>query len=114
MLRSERAKLDEAYGEKDAAEAVDYLSLYKGEKPYKSKSDYLAIRRWVIDAVRERRARAAKTAAMEAASAPKPSAADEIAQKNRRIAEGLRATRRHPEDYIDLDQLKEGSDDDRF
>ena len=36
----------------DADEAIQYLSAYKAEKGYKTKSDYLTIRRWVIDAVR--------------------------------------------------------------
>lgn len=34
--------------------AIDYLSAYKVEKGYKSKSDNLTIRRWVIDAVRKK------------------------------------------------------------
>ncbi len=36
----------------DTDEAIQYLSAYKAEKGYKTKSDYLTIRRWVIDAVR--------------------------------------------------------------
>jgi phage uncharacterized protein TIGR01671 len=41
-------------------EAVDFLSEYISEKGYKSKSHYMAIRRWVIDAVREKRSKKAK------------------------------------------------------
>jgi uncharacterized protein YjbK len=37
-----------------AAEAVEFLSAYIAEKGYKSKSHNLAIRRWVIDAVRKK------------------------------------------------------------
>ena len=40
-----------------AAEAVEYLSAYIAEKGYKSKSHNLAIRRWVIDAVRKKKPR---------------------------------------------------------
>lgn len=110
MSSDERANLNEEYGAADAAAAVTYLSLYKGEKPYKSKSDYLAIRRWVIDAVRERRARELRAKAMPA-STPYESQEERDA-KARRIAEGLAATRRHPEDYADPEALKEGADDD--
>jgi hypothetical protein len=37
-----------------ADKAIQYLSEYKVEKGYTSKSDNLTIRRWVIDAVRKR------------------------------------------------------------
>ena len=36
------------------------MSDYIAEKGYKSKSHYLAIRRWVIDAVKERKQRSGK------------------------------------------------------
>jgi uncharacterized protein YdaU (DUF1376 family) len=40
-----------------ADDAVEYLSQYIAEKEYKSKSHNLAIQRWVIDAVKERKAK---------------------------------------------------------
>lgn len=43
-----------------AVEAIEFLSAYIAEKGYKSKSHYLAIRRWVIEAVKERRQRGDK------------------------------------------------------
>ena len=39
----------------EAEEAIEFLSAYIAEKGYKSKSHYLAIRRWVINAVKERK-----------------------------------------------------------
>ena len=96
MTAAEHQKLCADYGAEDAEAAVMYLSAYKAEKPYKSKSDYLAIRRWVIDAVREKKARQVQTAAPADARA-------EAKARVARIAEGLRATRLHPEDYINYD-----------
>jgi len=45
----------------EAEEAIEFLSAYIAEKGYKSKSHYLAIRRWVIGAVKERKEKAAKS-----------------------------------------------------
>ncbi|MOA58380.1 hypothetical protein D3C78_1827730 [compost metagenome] len=39
------------FGEDTTKRAIDYLTSYKAEKNYKTKSDNLTIRRWVIDAV---------------------------------------------------------------
>lgn len=44
-------KLCNDYGHETANKAINYFGLYIMEKNYKSKSHYLAIRRWVIDAV---------------------------------------------------------------
>jgi len=46
--------LKNEYGDRSAISAIEYLSLYKAEKNYKTKSDYLTIRRWVIEAVRKK------------------------------------------------------------
>ena len=46
----------------EAEEAIEHLSAYIAEKGYKSKSHYLAIRRWVITAVRERKEKEKRTA----------------------------------------------------
>jgi len=59
LTQDELEKLKGEY--KDIAdEAIDFLSEYIAEKGYKSKSHYLAIRRWVIEAVKERRQRGDK------------------------------------------------------
>jgi DNA replication protein DnaD len=44
----------------NADEAIEYLSAYIAEKGYTSKSHYLALRRWVFNAVAERKAKAPK------------------------------------------------------
>ena len=38
----------------NAQQAIDFFSSYIAEKPYKSKSHYLAIKRWVFNALKER------------------------------------------------------------
>jgi len=47
----EYSKLCEDYGAGTTQDAVEYLSSYKVERDYKTKSDYLTLRRWVFDAV---------------------------------------------------------------
>ena len=39
------------FGEKHVIDFYEYLSGYKIEKSYKTKSDYLTIKRWVVDAI---------------------------------------------------------------
>jgi len=56
LTDSEKENLEEEHGKEFIAECIEFYSLYKAEKDYKSKSDNLAIRRWVLDAVKERRA----------------------------------------------------------
>lgn len=55
----DRLKADYPY---EAEDAIEFLSLYIPEKGYKSASHNLAIRRWVIDAVKERNAKAKQPA----------------------------------------------------
>lgn len=50
----ERERLIEDYGSAKTEAAIDYLDGYIADKGYKSKSNYQAIRRWVIDAIDER------------------------------------------------------------
>lgn len=50
----EREKLIEEYGRELTEKAIEYLDGYIEDKGYKSKSNYLAIKRWVIDAVKEK------------------------------------------------------------
>lgn len=50
----EYSKLNSKYGEPLTEKAIQYLSKYKVEKGYTTKSDYLTIIRWVFDAVKER------------------------------------------------------------
>lgn len=51
----EDSKLRKDYGSELTDEAYDYLSNYKIEKGYKTKSDYLTIRRWVITAIADKK-----------------------------------------------------------
>lgn len=52
----EREKLIAEYGLETTDKAIDFLDGYIADKGYKSKSNYQAIRRWVIDAVKGRAA----------------------------------------------------------
>ena len=54
MTEEEEAKLIDEYGEIVTVKAIAFLDEYIEEKGYKAKSHYLTIRRWVIDAVKER------------------------------------------------------------
>lgn len=58
LTQEEYKKLKEDF--QNADEAIEYLSAYIAEKGYQSKSHYLALRRWVFDAVAERKAKAPK------------------------------------------------------
>lgn len=53
LSEKENTNLITEYGENVVAELYDYLSAYKIEKSYKTKSDYLTIKRWVVDAVKK-------------------------------------------------------------
>lgn len=54
LTEEELAKLEEAYDLNLTQEAITFLDEYIEMKGYKAKSHYLAIRKWVIDAVKER------------------------------------------------------------
>lgn len=51
LTQAEYDRLVSEFGEGTTKRAIDYLTSYKAEKGYKTKSDNLTIRRWVIDAV---------------------------------------------------------------
>ena len=53
LLEKEKIKLDLEFGEDMVQKCFDFLSSYKVEKSYKTKSDYLTIKRWVVDAVKK-------------------------------------------------------------
>ena len=53
LLEKEKIKLDLEFGEDIVQKCFDFLSSYKVEKSYKTKSDYLTIKRWVVDAVKK-------------------------------------------------------------
>lgn len=57
LTDEEYTKLINEYGEDTTHKAIEFLDSYIAEKGYKSKSNYLAIRRWVIDAVSKRQTR---------------------------------------------------------
>lgn len=55
LTLEEYDRLVSEFGESSTQAAIEYLSLYKQEKGYKTKSDNLTIRRWVMDAVNKRK-----------------------------------------------------------
>ena len=55
LTDAELQKLTDEYGGILTLEAITFLDEYIEEKPYKSKSHYLAIKRWVIEAVQDRK-----------------------------------------------------------
>lgn len=57
LTDQEFSKLVNDYGEHETQEAISLFDEYIEEKGYKSKSHYLAMRRWVFKAVQERRQR---------------------------------------------------------
>ena len=57
LTNEEFCKLKAEFGSEKADEAIRFLDEYIEEKSYKSKSHYLAIRRWVINAVDEQASR---------------------------------------------------------
>lgn len=60
LTDSEFEKLASDYGEELRDKAISFLDEYIEEKGYKSKSHNLAIRRWVIDAVKEKEQKESK------------------------------------------------------
>lgn len=54
LTESEYEKLCAEYGKDLADGSVSHLSSYKIEQGYKTKSDYLTIKRWVIDAIKKK------------------------------------------------------------
>lgn len=57
LTDEERTKLEEKYGLDLTDSAITFLDEYIEMKGYKAKSHYLAIQKWVIDAVKEREQR---------------------------------------------------------
>lgn len=55
LLDDEYIKLADKYGADIRNDAIEFLDMYIEEKGYKTKSHYLAIIRWVVNAVNERR-----------------------------------------------------------
>lgn len=53
LTDKEKQKLIDEYGEEMAQQAIKFLDEYVEMKGYKHKSSYLAIRKWVINAVKE-------------------------------------------------------------
>ena len=59
LAENEYLKLAEEFTAEKRDEAIKFLDEYIEEKNYKSKSHYLAIRRWVFDAVEEKKRKSA-------------------------------------------------------
>lgn len=72
LTDEELQKLTDEYGDILTLEAITFLDEYIEEKGYKSQSHYLAIRRWVIEAVQDRK----KKPAANNAAKPKNSTDD--------------------------------------
>jgi hypothetical protein len=51
LTQKEHSQLVTEFGEKHVIDFYEYLAAYKIEKSYKTKSDYLTIKRWVVDAI---------------------------------------------------------------
>jgi hypothetical protein len=51
LTEMENQKLVSEFGNDTIQKSYDFLSSYKVEKSYSTKSDYLTIRRWVLDAI---------------------------------------------------------------
>jgi hypothetical protein len=51
LTKKEHSQLVAEFGEKHVIDFYEYLAAYKVEKSYKTKSDYLTIKRWVVDAI---------------------------------------------------------------
>lgn len=62
LTDEEYSKLVKEYGEDRTMAAIKFLDEYIAEKDYKSKSHYLAIRRWVIQALNDRKGKASNNA----------------------------------------------------
>lgn len=54
LTDDELNKVKLKYGDEMTMKAIEYLSSYKIEKDYKTKSDYLTILRWVVNAVQKK------------------------------------------------------------
>lgn len=65
LTDTDRDKLFEQYGEEMALKAITFLDEYIEMKGYKAKNHYLAIRKWVVDAVKEREAKKQKKRDLE-------------------------------------------------
>ena len=82
LTDTEFENLENEYGTEMRYQAIKFLDEYIEEKEYKSKSHYLAIRRWVIDAVREN---AKKQGAVKQ---PKQTATDDFMAQLQSMYEG--------------------------
>ena len=61
LTDAELDRLKADFGEDKAREAIEFLDEYIEMKGYKAKSHNLAIRRWVFDAIKEKRQREQRT-----------------------------------------------------
>lgn len=61
LKESELKKLQDEFGEVTTQECITFLDEYIEMKGYKAQSHYLCIRKWVVDAVKERKAKAPKS-----------------------------------------------------
>jgi len=65
LTDKELEKLNTDFGKDKTTKAIEFLSSYKAEKDYKTKSDNLTLRRWVFKAVEEKNNRGSPQATLE-------------------------------------------------
>ena len=85
---------DKLLNKENGEKAIEYLSEYRAYKGYKAKSDYLAILKWVFDAVKEQEQKKARIGQYEAQ------------KKHNRFTENDRSTEEYISGYISDDELE--------
>lgn len=90
-------------GMTDGKEAIEFLSEYREYKGYKAKSDYLAIRKWVFNALKEQRQKQEKVDNAEPVVARENETEE---QKTQRELLELRKARPDLANYSDKDLLR--------
>ena len=86
-------------GMTDGKEAIEFFGEYRAYKGYKAKSDYLAIRKWVFNALKEQRAKNGN----QTETVPKEETEEEKIQRQLRE---LRKARPDLANYSDKDLLR--------
>lgn len=86
LTDEELQKLNDEYGESLTDEIITYFDRYIEEKHYKSQSHYLAIKRWVFDAVQEKKMK--KKPTYSNTEKPKNSTDDFMSQLQQMYNEG--------------------------
>ena len=89
MTEKEHAQLIADYGASNATAAIEYMDEYIERKGYKTKSHYLAIRKWVFDAMKEDQIKAEELKQREERLNNKSSPAYEAKQRRSDAKRGM-------------------------